>query len=165
MSSNRQSLSDLDDETLLALSTEDFALSVEEEAKLLMPNVLETYKDVMDQDDDQGARVKAAEKISELAGVKKQELALPQGLSAEVFGLALAGLGQLAGIARMSGIQEQILKNVTPAKSDPRLIPQELLETSKPKAPRVGPKALDNEDIIGVIAHERFEITEPKKGA
>ena len=155
-----RALCDLEDEELLALSSDEFCNTVEADAKLLVSDALDTYADVMRQDDDHGARVKAADKIMEIAGVRKQQMALPQGLSPEIFGLALAGLGQLAGIAKASGASEQILRNVSPAKSDPRLVPQELLA---PKvSSRLPPSKPDNDSITEVIAHERYEIKNPK---
>lgn len=158
-----RALCDLEDEELLALSSDEFCDSVEADAKLLVAEALETYSEVMHQDDDHGARVKAADKIMEIAGVRKQQIALPQGISPEIFGLALAGLGQLAGIAKSSGASEQILRNVSPAKSDPRLVPQELLT---PKASsRLPPSKPDNDSITEVIAHERYEIKNPKAQA
>jgi hypothetical protein len=154
-------LSDLSEDELLALSSDEFCDSVEDAAKLLVPDALDTYADVMNQDDDHGARVKAADKILELAGARKQQIALPPGLSPEIFGLALAGLGQLAGIARGSTAEAQILRNVSPAKADPRLMPQELL-AEKPKPSRAQDSSIDNEAIAEVIAHERFEIKNPE---
>jgi|WetSurMetagenome_2_1015567.scaffolds.fasta_scaffold90514_4 hypothetical protein len=154
----RPSLADLDDEALLALSSDEFCDTIEDEAKLLVSDALDTYTDVMRQDEDHSARVKAADKIMELAGVRKQQIALPQGISQEVFALAIAGLGQLAGIARDSAQSAAILKNVTPAKSDPRLVPQDFLA---PRVSRIAPKTdNDNDKVIEGYSHERYEIKE-----
>jgi hypothetical protein len=159
MSDARRALADLDDDELLALSSDEFSDSIEDAAKLLVSDALYTYSEVMDQDEDHGARVKAADKILELAGARKPQLALPQGISQEVFALAIAGLGQLAGIARDSAQSAAILKNVTPAKSDPRFAPQELL-VAKPSFSRIAPSS-DNDSIVEAIAHERYEIKNP----
>ena len=155
--------SDLEDNEISLLADSDFQDTIQGEARELVESAFDTYRDVMSSSDDDVARVKAADKIISLAGYQeKQQSALPSGVSEEVFKLALTGLGQLAGIARSSSNAESILRNVSPAKTDPRPVLPEMLRDDSPmnKAQLVP----DNESIASVIAKERYEIFERKPG-
>jgi hypothetical protein len=155
-------LSDMDVEELALLADQDFREQVQVEARTLSGEAFDTYRDVMSSSSDDQARVKAADRILSLAGIEEKQNILPSGVSEEVFKLALAGLGQLAGIAKLPNASTSILKNVTPAKNDPRLIPQ--LEMPKDDSP-MNTKSIaidDNDAILNVIAGERYEIYERK---
>ena len=156
-------LSDLEDEELVALADADFQESVQSEARTLVPDALNTYATVMNSSDDDNARVKAADKIISLAGFQeKQNATLPSGVSEEVFKLALAGLGQLAGIAASSHATDAILRNVTPAKTDPRMLVDIETKHAVDDSPlNTSPKNSDNNDndeIVNLISKERYEI-------
>jgi hypothetical protein len=151
-------LSDLDADQIAELSDETFRESVQVEARTYMGDVLDTYHDVMTSSEDDVARVKAAKEISLLAGIQEDRQALPSGVSEEVFKLALAGLGQLAGIARTSSVSQQILRNVTPARADPRPM-LEPAQDDSPMSRRPQPVD-DNEAIVNLVAAERYEITQ-----
>jgi hypothetical protein len=154
-------LSELDADDIAQLSNEDFRDEVQREARSLAGDALDTYREVMNGSDDDRARIAAADKVLALAGIEEKQAALPDGISADVFKLALAGLGQLAGIAKTSPAATAILRNVTPAHNDPR--PQ--IEISAPidDSPmnrRVAAPHDDNESIVNFIAGERYEIVE-----
>jgi hypothetical protein len=155
-------LSDLEPEELALLADSDFRESVQVEARSLAADAFDTYTEVMHSSDDDQARLKAADKILSLAGIEEKQTALPLGVSEEVFKIALAGLGQLAGIARASSESSAILRNVTPAKSDPRAAT--LIEESKDDSPmsRKPITENDNDAIINAISGERYEIIERK---
>jgi hypothetical protein len=109
----------LDPEELVKLSDVDFQETVKLRAKALAATAMDTIEDVMNDIDDSQARMVAANKILDLAGAKDSAKSLPFGITEEVFRIALAGLGQLSSIARSSN-NEMLLRDVTPAKADPR---------------------------------------------
>lgn len=151
-------LSELDVEDIVALSDESFRESVQDEARSLAGEAFDVYREVMSSSDDDVARLKAADKILSLSGIEEKQTALPSGVSEEVFKLALAGLGQLAGIARTSPEAAAILRNVTPAKSDPR----PMLEVEVDDSPMNRREAYkpSNDEVVNLIAGERYEIIE-----
>ena len=154
-------LSELSEEQLLSIADNDFQETIQSEAKSLSQQAMNTYQEVMLSSDDDKARVQAADKILSLAGFQeKQSSSLPSGVSEEVFKLALAGLGQLAGIAQSSGMP-QILRNVTPEKTDPR----PMFETSIDNSPMNRKTLIENEDSSedNHIIKERYEIIERKR--
>jgi hypothetical protein len=155
-------LSDLSDEELASFADQDFRDSVKEEARDFASDAFDVYTDVMNTSDDDQARLTAANRVLELAGVKEEKSALSSfGVSEEVFKIALAGMCQLAGIARDSSSQSAILRNVSPAKSDPRLIPA--LETKDDSPMSRSPRTENNDAVINAISGERYEIIQAKQ--
>lgn len=157
-----QRLSELEPEELALLADSDYQETVQAEARELTEDAFSVYTEVMHSSDDDQARLKAADKVIALAGFKEkqQEMVLPTSISEEVFKIALAGLGQLAGIARSSPEAQAILRNVTPAKTDPRpmTIPNPIDDSPMN---RRGPQDEgDNDEIINIIGGERYEIIE-----
>jgi hypothetical protein len=157
-----RALSELEDEELASLSESDFSATLQAEARLSVPEALETISSVMSDSEDDNAKLKAADKILSLAGVKeKPQAMLPNGLTPELFAIALAGLGQLAGIANTSHVSDSILINVTPAKTDPRLIPHiEVLEQLSSTVEHSSLEEDDNSLVVEMFAKERYEIKE-----
>lgn len=145
-------LSELADEELLALSDLEFREQVQNEARLLAPQALETYQEVMTGAEDDRARVAAADKILLLAGVSDRQNALPVGVTAEVFASALAGLGKIVGIANVSDASASILRNVTPAKADPRMLIELPDDSPFNRTENLEPD--DNEDIINALGQK-----------
>jgi len=154
-------LSDLDEEQVAALSDDDFQEAVQTEARSHAGDALRAYVEVATESDDDQARVKAADRLIAIGGFqeKAQKAALPSGVSEEVFRLAIAGLGQLAGIARSSASVDAILRNVTPAKVDPR--PQ--VTVTIPALTDDSPlnRMEDNDEVVELFAKERYEIHNP----
>jgi hypothetical protein len=156
-------LSDMEPDELALLADEDFRESVQTEARSLSSEAFDTYVDVMHSSDDDGARVKAADKILSLAGIEEKQQQLPSSVSEEVFRIALAGLGKLAGIAQGAGVQ-QVFRDVTPAKADPRsaeLMRLDIQPDDSPMSRRPLDES-DNDAVIDVIAGERYEIFDRK---
>ena len=157
-----KSLSDFEPEELASLADSDFQESIQSEARSLSANAFDVYSEVMASSDDDVARIKAADKIIAMAGFQeRQQSSLPIGVSEEVFKLALAGLGQLAGIAKGSAVAPQFLRNVTPAKSDPRLNPMVLSKPQVDDSPmnqNRDSSLNDNDAIVDAVARERYEI-------
>lgn len=153
-----RSLADLDEAELVALADGDFQESVQSEARKLVPDAITTYEDVMLFSDDDQARIKAADKVLAIAGYQeKQATSLPSGITPETFALALMGLGQLAGIAQSSALAPQILKNVTPARTDPRIaLPDPMTKAAQSSV--LDRSESDNDQIISILQGERFEI-------
>lgn len=106
-------------EELVKLSDENFQDVIRQEARALSAQAMDTYEEVMASSDDDQARLMAADRVLKLSDAHDEKLALPSGLTEEVFKIALAGLGSLAKIARAS-TNELVLKDVSPAKTDPR---------------------------------------------
>jgi hypothetical protein len=114
-------ITNLTNDQILMLSDKDFQDSVEDEARTSVPEAFTTYRDVMSSSDDDKARIMAADKIMSLAGIEeKEDSKLSSGISEEVFKLALAGLSQLAGVVKSASASPEVLRNVSPAKTDPR---------------------------------------------
>jgi hypothetical protein len=157
-------LSEMEPEELALLADSDFRESVQCEARSLAADAFNTYEEVMSTSDDDAARIAAADRIMKLSGGMEEKAMLPNGVSEEVFKLAIAGLGQLAGIARSSSESSAILRNVTPAANDPRhpsILQAQLIDDS-PMNRRL--KSEDsNDEIANIIAGERYEIIESKK--
>lgn len=156
-------LSELSDGECAALADPEFQEVVQDNARELVSDAFDTYSDVMHSSDDDQARVKAADKILALAGYqeKQTQSLLPSGVSEEVFKIALAGLGQLAGIARSSASTSAILRDVTPAKSDPR--PQlAVAADDSPLNRKSAKESADNDAIPAIISKERYEIRNPE---
>jgi hypothetical protein len=156
-----RSLSDLEPEEIASLADEDFQEIVQSEARSHADLAIDTYVEVAERSDDDAARVKAADRILAIGGFqeKQSKTALPLGVSEEVFKIALAGLGHLAGIAQSSSSVNAILRNVTPAKTDPR--PFVELKDDSPMNRQLPTD--DNDAIVNVIAGERYEIIERKR--
>jgi hypothetical protein len=153
-------LCDYEPEELASLSDLDFQETVQAEARSRVNDAFNTYDEVMSSSEDDAARVKAADKILSLAGFsEKQSSTLLSGVSEEVFKLALAGLGQLAGIAQNSSSASSILRNVTPAAVDPRPLALESLDDDSPlnRNPKVELEN-DNDAITNILSGERYEI-------
>ena len=113
-------LSDLKPEEILALSDSDFQGKVKDHARTRTAKALSTIEEVMDESDDDQARLIAATKMLKIAKAEDEQLvALPTGISEEVFRIAIAGLGKLAEIAADAS-PSSVLRNVTPASTDPR---------------------------------------------
>jgi hypothetical protein len=154
-------LSDMEPDELALLADADFHESIQGEARSRASDAFDTITSVMESSDDDMARLKAADKVLALAGIEEKREALPSSVSEEVFRIALAGLGKLAGIASASGFQSMILRDVSPAKADPRPLLESGLDDS-PLNARPKPPIEDNEEIANLIAGERYEIFERK---
>jgi hypothetical protein len=114
-------LDSLDPSELVSLSDSDFQETVKKHARAKVSEAFTTIEDVMASSDDDQARLVAASKILAIAKVDQEDSrVLPSSISEEVFRIALAGLGQIAKLAS-STTETSVLKNVTPARSDPRL--------------------------------------------
>jgi len=134
-------LDGLDPSVLMQMSDGDFQHKVRSTSRGLTAKALETYVDVMDNSDDDAARVTASDRIIKLSEAQ-QERSLPSGLTEEVFAMALAGLGRIASLAQASN-PEPIFRNVTPAKADPR--PFALIDDSPLSVPpSVEPERKEN---------------------
>jgi hypothetical protein len=160
-----RSLSDFEPEELAALADADFRETVVSEARSQIADAFDTYHEVMTSSDDDQARVKAADRIVALSGFEEKQTALPSGVSEEVFKLALAGLGQLAGIARASAPTDAIFRNVTPAATDPRLLPSIQAKDDSPMNVRAEASLAaedDNAEIAMLFGKERYEIIDRK---
>jgi hypothetical protein len=120
----------LNPEDLILMSDEDFQETIRQKARAMSADAMSAIEDVMNNSDDDNARLVGAAKTLELAGAKEPSTTLPFGLTDEVFKIALAGLGQLASIAR-EGRKEPVLRDVTPAAADPRT----LIDSSPLNAP------------------------------
>ena len=158
-------LSDLSDDEVAELCDEDYQETIQSEARTRVDQAFSVYDEIMVGSDDDQARAKVADKILALSGFKEkqQQSQLPSSISEEVFKIALAGLGQLAGIAQASNGVNAILRNVTPARSDPRpQLPE--IDTSPMNRKPTRDEADDNDDIINAIGGERYEIFERKSG-
>ena len=130
-------LEDLKPEELIELSDQDFQEVVRKHAKGKTAEAMRTIQEVMTDSDDDQARLLAANKMLKLAKAEEEETsALPFGISEEVFLAALSGLGKLASIAQKNQ-PSSILRNVTPAKADPRknFIPDDSPLNTDPKSP------------------------------
>jgi len=110
----------IDGKELTTLSDPDFRQTVKARSRFLVEKAMRTYEEVMDDDDDPGARVLAADRIMKFAEAEDTSKSLPTGLSEEIFKVALLGLGSLAKIAGATTESEK-LRDVTPARADPRL--------------------------------------------
>jgi len=113
-------LEGLDPSELISLSDPDFRAKVKARGRALVQKAMRTYEEVMDDDDDPGARVLAADRIMKFAEAEDTSKSLPTGISEEIFKVALLGLGSLAKIAGATTDTER-LRDVTPARADPRL--------------------------------------------
>lgn len=154
-------LSELEPEIIAQLSNEDFEDKVRSEAKSLAGEAIDTYRDVMNNGEDDKARVLAADRVLSISGIDSENKSLPLGVSEEVFKIAIAGFAQLASIARNSSSSNQILRDVSPAKSDPRKSEVSLLESSSQESSLEQiPLKESNEEIVNVIAKERYEIVD-----
>jgi len=148
-------------EELAELADSDFQGTVQSEARTLVPDAFDTYREVMASSPDDQARLKAADKVISLAGFEEKQSALNSSISEEVFKMALAGLGQLAGIARVSSNVEAILRNVTPAASDPRAVVA-LPSPSVDDSPLNRKLPDENEEVATILQKERYEIRNPE---
>lgn len=110
----------LNSEELVQMANADFQVSIRSRAKALSAKALDVIEDIMSTSEEDDTRLAAATKVLSLAGVSDATKSLPLGVSEEVFRLALSGLGQLAGIASASTHVNAIMRNVTPAATDPR---------------------------------------------
>ena len=146
-------LEDLEDDEVIFLADADFHEVIQNEARNMVSEAIDAYREVATSSDDDNARVKAADRIIALAGFEEKGKELPSGISPEVFAQALAGLGVLAGIAQSSSAQSAILRNVSPAKSDPR--PQFAIPIDDSPMNR---KVENPDQVLG----ERYEIIERK---
>jgi hypothetical protein len=114
-------LDGLEPEELIALSDIEFQGHVRRHARSKAGNAMATIEEVMNTSDDDQARILAATKMLKIAKAEEEEKGtfLPSSIPPEVFAIALAGLGKLAGIAQ-ANLPQAVLRNVTPASSDPR---------------------------------------------
>ena len=112
-------LEKLDPEELIKLSDEDFQDTVQQKARAMVAEAMSTIEDVMTSSDDDQARLTAATKTLDLAGAREANKALPFGVSEEVFAIALAGLLKLPSLGTGETL---LLRDVTPAKADPRML-------------------------------------------
>lgn len=151
-------LSDLDPEVIALLSDSDFEEGVKREARSLAGDALNTYREVALEGEDEKARVLAADRLLSLGGIDdSSQSSLPSGVSEEVFKIALAGLVSLGKIAQSSPSSPLILRDVTPARSDPRFA-----ETSELSLPAPTPPVIENPPSLpkehSLVAKERYEI-------
>lgn len=115
-------LESLDPEELISLSDVDFQEAIRRHARAKTSDAMNTIENVMNSSDDDQARLLAAGKILKIAKAEEEDEKrglLGSGVSEEVMALALAGFAKLASIAA-EGSPQAILRNVTPAQSDPR---------------------------------------------
>ena len=114
-------LDDLNADELVTLTDVEYQGKVRKHARKRTAEAMNTIEDVMVNSDDDQARLIAATKMLKIAKAEDEErqLLLPVGVSEEVMKIALAGFGKLANLARDT-VQTSILRDVTPAKSDPR---------------------------------------------
>jgi len=134
-------LDGLDPSILMQMSDGDFQHKIRSTSRGLTAKAMATYVDVMDESDDDAARVTAADRIIKLSEAQ-QERSLPSGLTEEIFAMALAGLGRIAALSQASN-PEPIFRNVTPAKADPR--PFALIDDSPLSVPpSVEPERKEN---------------------
>lgn len=114
-------LDSLNPEELVSLSDQDFQGKVRKHARSRTAEAMNAIEEVMNGSDDDQARLMAATKMLKIAKAEdeEQKSILPFGVSEEVFRIALAGLGKLAGLASLAN-PSMVLRNVTPASTDPR---------------------------------------------
>ena len=114
-------LDGLDPEELVLLSDVEFQAKVRKHARSKTADAMNVIEDVMHSSEDDQARLIAATKMLKIAKAEEEEKGafLPSSIPPEVFAIALAGLGKLAGIAQ-ANLPQAVLRNVTPASSDPR---------------------------------------------
>jgi len=150
--------------SLADLTDVEYQDQIRRHARTKTSEVLGVIQDVMHNSDDDQARLLAANKYLKLAKAEEEDklAALPITVSPEVMMAALAGLGQLASIARDT-TSTQVLKNVTPAKADPR--PQPLLDDSPFNASKPmsrGP--IDDYEIPGAdIIEENLNVQDSEE--
>jgi hypothetical protein len=114
-------LDGLEPAELIALSDIEFQGHVRRHARSKAGNAMATIEEVMNTSDDDQARILAATKMLKIAKAEEEEkgVIMPFSISPEVLAIALEGLGKLARIAGANAPQA-ILRDVTPASSDPR---------------------------------------------
>ena len=153
-------LENLDPAELASLSDKDFQEKVRHHARGRISRVLTTIEDVMDNSDDDQARLIAATKYLKIAKAEEEEKSsfLPPGVSEEVFKIALAGIAQLASIARDTTATAKLI-NITPARTDPRpFIPDDSpLNTPPTVSPTTLVEGFDTSRTIEENAHEENE--------
>lgn len=139
-------LEGLDPKELTELSDPDFRKAVKLRGRALVQKAMKTYEEVMDDEDDPGARVLAADRIMKYSEAEDTSHSLPTGISHEVFSIALAGLAGLAKIAGATRETEK-LRDVSQAKADHRLtfIPDDSPLNRPPVFP--SPVLLENEPL------------------
>ena len=95
-------LDGLDPEELVLLSDVEFQAKVRKHARSKTADAMNVIEDVMHSSEDDQARLLAATKMLKIAKAEEEEKGsfLPSSIPPEVFAIALAGLGKLAGIAQ-----------------------------------------------------------------
>ncbi len=154
-------------EDLVSLADPAYREAIKKRSRALSARAMDTFEDIMSTSDDDMARLTAADKIMKYSEAQEEQKLLPQGVSEEVFRIALAGLVTLKTLAATSQ-NESILRNVTPASADPRpkaLVEKSLLDDS-PLNRAEGPSSGHSpEEALPEPApstyHERFEIIDP----
>jgi hypothetical protein len=149
----------LDPEELIKLSDEDFQDTVQQKARAMVAEAMETIQTVMVSSDDDQARLTAATKTLDLAGAREANKALPFGVSEEVFAIALAGLLKLPSLGTGETL---LLRDVTPAEADPRMLSLDdsPLNASAPKAKHLAPRIVDNDDSTSEILEDSLNVEE-----
>lgn len=149
-------LSDMASDELASLSDQDFQEVLQTEARSHADLAVQTYVDVAQSGEDENARVKAADRLLAVGGFQERNLGsgLPSGVSEEVFKLALVGFAQLAGIAKSAGSVNSILRDVAPARSDPRSA--EVARLTREPVPEPSPEPED----FRLFQGERYEIVD-----
>ena len=139
-------LTDLSPSALSLMSDADFQESVKTHARGKSAEAIAAIEDVMHNSDDDNARLVAASKVLHMAKVEDEKsTALPIGVSEEVMKIALAGLAQAALLASNSG-SSAVLRDVTPAKADPRKF---IADDSPLNSPMLSePKEVTNEEDL-----------------
>jgi hypothetical protein len=144
----------LSPEELASLSDGEFQSTVQSHARAKVHKAFSTIEDVMNESDDDQARLIAAGKILKIAKVEDEERSIaPSAVSEEVLKIALAGLMQAALLARDTG-PSSILRDVSPARTDPR--PLTLIDDSPLNA--AAPKAYDSSSPDGPSSIPDYEI-------
>jgi hypothetical protein len=147
-------LDGLDPKELVALSDIDFQDTVRKHARAKVADAFLTIEDVMDSSDDDQARLIAAGKILNIAKVDdERQKVLPLGVSEEVMKIALAGFAQLASIARDT-TTTAVLRDVTPARADPRPLLPDLSPLDVPLESKELPDEDETEGIGEKIPDE-----------
>jgi hypothetical protein len=152
-------LEDISPEVLAGMSDTEYQGNVRKHARSKTIDAMHTIEDVMHNSDDDQARLIAANKYLKIAKAEEEEKfsALPNGISPEVFAIALAGLGKLVSIAAGTTVSAR-LRDVTPAKADPRpFIPDD----SPLNLPAVSPSIEDyNAPGADVIEENAIDVEE-----